>query len=143
MQGDYAAAMDQLKKAWEDPLYERPWLALANGGFCADRNGDRKRAEDLLREALRRNPKYGPALVGMARYSIEANNALSARGYLERLKEVARPTAESLWIGIRAEHALGERDAVASQALLLRASFPDSEEAREWQVFAKREGYTP
>ncbi|MCG8324683.1 MAG: type IV pilus biogenesis/stability protein PilW, partial [Thiotrichales bacterium] len=55
---------------------------------------------------------------------------LSARGYLQRYTGSNSHNAGSLWLGIQIERALGDRDAEASYALLLRNNFPDSREAR-------------
>jgi type IV pilus assembly protein PilF len=49
---------------------------------------------------------------------------------LQRYLEVGAHTAQSLWLGIRIERELGDRDALASYSLQLEKSYPDSEEAR-------------
>ena len=54
---------------------------------------------------------------------------LSARAYLQRFLEVSKHTAASLWMGIRIERQLGDKDAIASYKLALRNNFPDSNEA--------------
>ena len=66
----------------------------------------------------------------MAHLSFDQDNYLSARAYLERYSQVAKHTADSLWLGVRTEKQLGDRDQVASYALKLRANFPDSEQAK-------------
>jgi type IV pilus assembly protein PilF len=121
------------RRALENPLYPTPWLALHNAGWCHERAGRRDEAERDYRAALRQNPKFAPSLLGMARISAAAGNYLSARAYLQRYQEVAEHTAESLWIGVQAEHHLGDRKQKASYGLQLRAKFPDSDEAKHLQ----------
>lgn len=130
-EGEYAEADQLYRRAVDNPLYETPWVALTNAGICVDDGGDPAKAETYLREALQSNRRYAPALLRMVKVSLERDNPLSARAYLQRYQEVAEHTAESLWLGIQAERLLGDRDQVASYALLLRARFPDSQQVKQ------------
>ena len=121
------------RRALENPLYPTPWLALHNAGWCHEQAGRIEEADRDYRAALRQNPKFPPSLLGMARISVASGNFLSARAYLQRYEEVADHTAESLWIGVQAEHQLGDRKQKASYGLQLRARFPDSDEAQYLQ----------
>jgi type IV pilus assembly protein PilF len=121
------------RRALNNPLYNTPWLALHNAGRCLERAGDEDSAERDYREALQANPMFAPSLLGMARISYEQTNYLSARAYLQRYAEVAQHTPESLWLGVRTENQLGDRDQMASYGLKLRAKFPDSQQAKYLQ----------
>ncbi len=66
----------------------------------------------------------------MSDLSYNQGNYLSARGYLQRYLEIANHTPISLWLGIRIERELGDKNALSSYALSLRNNFPDSKEAR-------------
>jgi type IV pilus assembly protein PilF len=44
--------------------------------------------------------------------------------------QAAAATAEALWLGVRVERRLGDRNSEASYALQLRNKFPNSREAR-------------
>ncbi|HKK15357.1 MAG TPA: type IV pilus biogenesis/stability protein PilW [Gammaproteobacteria bacterium] len=125
----YTEAEDAFKKAAANPLYETPEISLANIGTCALRNGDKEKAEKYFRLALEKNARVAPALIQMGQISYDQGNYLSARGYLQRYLEVARHTPASLWLGIRVEKELGDKDTLSSYALLLRNNFPDSDEA--------------
>jgi len=116
-------------EATAKPLYRTPQFAHSNAGICA-LNNDPELAENHFRAALRIEPRLVPALFYMASLNQSQGNSLQARGYLERYREVARPTAQSLWLSIQIERQLGNRDSVASDELSLREFFPDSEEAR-------------
>ena len=122
-------ADDYYRRALSNPLYATPWLALYNAGRCLEQAGDETAAERDYRAALRENPGFAPSLLGMARISYEQTNYMSARAYLQRYAEVASHTPESLWLGVRTENQLGDKDQMASYGLKLRARFPDSEQA--------------
>ncbi|WJW76264.1 type IV pilus biogenesis/stability protein PilW [Thiohalobacter sp. IOR34] len=128
--GRWPEAEAHFTTAAADPLYPQALMALANAGICAQGAGDLDKAEDYLRQALNHNPRFAVALLQMARLTLARGQYLRTRAYLQRYQEVARHTPESLWLGIQAERALGDRDAAASYALLLRNKFPDSEQAR-------------
>ena len=121
------------RRALNNPLYGTPWLAWHNAGSCKEMAGDRQSAESDYRGALQGNPRFAPSLLAMAKISFDGDNFLSARAYLQRYAEVAPHTAESLWLGVRTENQLGDKDQMASYGLKLRANFPDSEEAKYLQ----------
>jgi len=118
------------KKALANPLYETPQYANLNAGICAKDNNDFEQAEIYFRAALKQDPYFAPALYQMADLSYSQKQYLPARGYLERFAETARHSARSLWLAVRVEKALGDRDAEASYALRLKNNFPDSQETR-------------
>jgi len=130
-QGRYKEAYEQYEAALDNPLYTTPEYAHTNAGLCAMRSKDYKKAEVEFRAALRKNPKFAIALFQMAKLSYSKNRLLQTRAYLQRYGEVAQPGPESLWLGIRVEKKLGDQNAVASQSLLLKARYPDSEETRQ------------
>lgn len=116
--------------ALRNPLYSNPAIAHANAGLCMNTAGDADKAETYLRQALRHNTKLPMALILMSELSLDKDRPLPARAYLQRYLEVSPHTARSLWLGIRIERALGDKNAVSSYAMLLKANHPDSEEAR-------------
>jgi type IV pilus assembly protein PilF len=118
------------RRALDNPLYRTPWVALHNAGWCGEMAGNTTAAERDYRGALQVNPRFAPSLLGMAKISFLSGNYLSTRAYLQRYSEVAAHTAESLWLGVRTENQLGDRDQMASYGLKLRARFPDSEESK-------------
>ena len=65
----------------------------------------------------------------MSQLSYDKKNYLSARAYLQRYLAVSRHSAASLWLGIRIENILGDKDALSSYKLSLKNNFPDSTEA--------------
>ena len=128
-QGRAPEAEKTFLRAADNPLYETPEIAITNAGLCLDSQGRAKQAEAYYRQALQLNPAVPQALLKMCEIVLKQNDHLSARGFLQRYQQVARPTPRSLWLGIQIENELGDKDAVSSYALLLRNSFPDSAEA--------------
>ena len=72
----------------------------------------------------------GPVLIQMSELSYEQGKLMSARGYLSQYLEFNRQSAKSLWLGIRIERGLGDKNAVSSYELLLRNQFSKSKEAK-------------
>jgi type IV pilus assembly protein PilF len=130
----YDDADGYFRRALRNPLYQSPWLALHNAGWCRRKAGDNEGAETDFRAALRANPTFAPSLLSMGQLSFDKGVFLSARAYLQRYSEVAEHTAESLWLGVRTEKRLGDDDQSARYALQLRRQFPDSEQARYLQT---------
>lgn len=129
-EGRYAEADREFNSALENPLYPARAMTLSNAGYCARESGDLSGAERYFRRALEIDPRLPPALLAMGEVSLANGSYMSARAYVERYHGVAKPTAASLWLGIRTERALGDKDQVASYSLLLRNGFPDSEETQ-------------
>lgn len=129
-QDRFDEGVEQFLKVLNDPVYPRPDLVYENMGLCMERKPDLEKAETYLRKALERNPRLAKSLLAMARISFAEANYLSARAYLQRFQAVARPTPESLWLGIRVERVLGDKDALASYGLMLKNSFPDAAETK-------------
>jgi type IV pilus assembly protein PilF len=129
-QNELAKAERHFLGALKNPLYETPEFAYENAGLCALQVPDRAKAERYFREALRANPNLPESLYQMALLSYEAQNYLPARAYLQRYAEAAQHTSRSLWLGIRIERELDDKNALASYSLLLKGKFPESEEAK-------------
>ena len=137
--GRYDDALKEIKLAYEDPFYETPYLAYANAGTCLLDKGDYKEAEKMLRKALRDQPNYAGALISMAEIGVKTEKYLMARAYIQRYHAIARPSAESLWLQVQSEKALGAQDHYLKYARKLLNDFPDSEEAGKLEEMARNE----
>jgi type IV pilus assembly protein PilF len=134
--GKYKQAIEQLKIAASDPLYPGLTGSLTNAGICASRIPDPKQAEGFFRKALEHDQNFPYALLQMANLMYTQGNYLAARAYIQRFDSVSAPGAESLWLGVRIEDALGDLSAAGGYALKLKNNFPDTKEAaslREWE----------
>ena len=137
--GRYDDALEEIKLAYEDPFYESPYLAYANAGTCLLDKGDYQQAEKMLRKTLREQPNYAGALISMAEIGIKTEKYMMARAYIQRYHAIARPSAESLWLQVQSEKALGAQDHYLKYARKLLKDFPDSEEAGKLEEMARNE----
>lgn len=115
----------------ENPLYRKPELALTNAGTCAMENDKPDKAEKFFLSALNKNATVAPALIQMTEISFMKGDYPAAQHYLNRYIRISPHTPKSLWLGVQIERRLGNRDTASSYALLLRNTFPDTEEAEE------------
>lgn len=135
-QGRYKEANEEFMKAASNPFYASAMVPLTNAGLCAKRIPDAKQAEEYFRQALERDPKFAPALLQMAIAKFEEEQFLSARAYLERFQQVTEHNPDSLWLAVRTEFALKDRVASGRYAVMLKETFPKSEQAAlllEWE----------
>lgn len=126
----YDQAEEQFLKALEDPVYRGRLDTMENIGICMLDKPDMKKGEEYLRKTLAADPRRPKSLLGMARINFMQGNYMSTRAYLQRYLEVANHTPETLWLGIRTERILGDKDALASYGMLLKNNFPNAEETR-------------
>lgn len=121
----------QFISAVKNPLYGTPELSLTNAGVCAMQVDDMAVAEDYLTKALRLGRNTSSALLQLGHLNFRLKRYLDAKDFLARLHNQSDPTAESLWLALRVERALGDRKAEAGFTSQLRRRFPDSKEARD------------
>ena len=127
----FETALKHFDIAVNDPFYLTPEITYANIGFCL-MQGDKpdfKKAEVNLRKAIKINPKMASALLSMGELGIKTKQYLMARAYMQRYHEVDRKTANSLWLQIQAEKALGDKKYYLALSRELLDHFPDSPEA--------------
>ncbi len=128
--GRFKDADREFQLALEDPFYRTPDLVLANAGACAKRAGDMESAERYLRSALDIDPRSPVALYHLADLSYQQGDAFRARAFIQRLESIVEPDAGTLMLAWRVETALGSVQDAERYAGLLRARFPDSDEAQ-------------
>jgi type IV pilus assembly protein PilF len=120
-------------QAIRNPLYQQPQRSYAAAGQCALKVNKLKDAEELLQRALKIDSDDANALLQMGQLRYRQGNMDDARRLALRYGRVAAPTAESLWLAVRVERKLGERNAEASYANQLRRRFPGSAEYQALQ----------
>ncbi|PUB85288.1 MAG: type IV pilus biogenesis/stability protein PilW [gamma proteobacterium symbiont of Ctena orbiculata] len=128
--GRFSDALEDFEQALANPLYPTPWVALTNAGLCVERAGDEAKAENFYRRALTARPTYPIALFKMAEISLQQENDLSARAYLERYHSEIKPTAASLWLGVQVEKRLRDMAKSTEYRRRLLKDFPDAPEVQ-------------
>ncbi len=127
--GRYDEGLSQFSTAIRNPLYSRPEQALANAGLCAEKKGDLALAEANLIKAFKLQPDNPATILKLAGLNFRQGRLAEAQRLLGQHAELAPPTAESLWLGVRLERKLGDRAQEAAYGLQLRKRFPESSEA--------------
>lgn len=116
--------------AVQNPLYATPELAYLNAGICTLKKQDIAAAQTYLNKAVELRPNLAQAWYELASLSYLQGNTLQARKQLARAMESVEATPQMLWLGVRIERILGDKDAEASYALLLRHKYPQSEQTK-------------
>lgn len=129
--GRYDEGLEQFSTALRNPLYSQPEQAMANAGLCAEKKGDLALAEANLLKSLKLQPDNPNTIIKLAGLNFRQGRLVETQRLLGRHAELAPPTAESLWLGVRLERKLGDRAQEAAYGLQLRKRFPDSNEARQ------------
>jgi type IV pilus assembly protein PilF len=123
--------------ALKNPLYAAADKSFVNAGLCSRERGDEKAAAEYFDRALSIQPMQPQALFQLADMAFRRNQPAEARSYLLRLNKAGVPlNAEALWLALRVERRLGDRDAEASYGMQLRRNFPNS---RETQALLNRQ----
>jgi len=124
--------IQQLLEALKNPLYETPETAWLNAGICSKKAGRFKEADEYLQRALIMRPNMPRALFSLADLSYANHDYASAKLYFARFERMQQKeqdlNAEQLFLGVKIEHKVGDRNAEASYALQMRKRFPDARE---------------
>ena len=129
----YDEAVVQFENSLRNQFYKTPEVAHANIGYCllqADKP-DYARVEKHLRRALKLRVNMPNAMLAMAELGLATKNYLMARAYTQRYHSVMKPSAESLWVQIQAEHALADKVYFLKASQILLDRFPNSAEAEK------------
>jgi type IV pilus assembly protein PilF len=123
--------------AVKNPLYQTPALAYLNAGICSQKIGSNKDSEEFLQKALQIQPGMPQALFAMSQLSFSVGDYVTAKRYFVRFSQnIENLSAEQLWLAVRIERKLGDRNSEASYGIQLRKRFPDS---RETQLMTRGE----
>jgi type IV pilus assembly protein PilF len=128
--GQEASSINYFLAAQKNPLYATPERSFLNAGICSRKMGDEAAAESYLRKALGQQPDLQQALYQLSDLNYKRNNFAEARAYMGRLMRNANPNAEYLWLGVRIERKLGNRDNERGYAEQLRRRFPNATETQ-------------
>ena len=133
--GRVEEGLKHYESALANPLYATPEKALANAGNCAMEKKvagkpDLAQAELYFVRALKRAPTLSTALLGMAEVHYAQERWLAARSVLRQygaqFGDLSEHSAQALWLGLRTERKLGDREAEANYGSHLRRRYPES-----------------
>ncbi|HEV7801613.1 MAG TPA: type IV pilus biogenesis/stability protein PilW [Burkholderiales bacterium] len=116
--------------ALRNPLYQNPDRSYLNAGLCSRRRGDIVAAEDYFQKAVKVRPNQPQAIYQLAELAYTRGAFTQAKAHLNRFGQLANANPEVLWLALRVERKLGDREAAASYGTQLTKNFPESKEAK-------------
>jgi type IV pilus assembly protein PilF len=119
--------------AARNPLYKTPTRPYTNAGLCYLRIKDDKNAEENFQRAVIVDGSNAQAIYHLSSLAYKRGDHLNAKKYLGDLHRLMEPNAESLWLGVRIERKIGDRQSEASYSSQLRRKFPSTPEYQALQ----------
>jgi type IV pilus assembly protein PilF len=116
--------------ALKNPLYTQKAKPLQNSGVCAAKMGDNVAAEEYFRRSFEIDPTGSVSAYNLANIYYGRKDYTRARFYVTQVNNGTSPTPASLWLGIRIERRLGNRNNEAALENQLDRLFADSREAQ-------------
>ena len=117
--------------AVRNPLYPTPAKSYAAAARCLQKRNPEE-AANYFDRALRLDPYQLQAMLPYAEMLYKRGQLTQAKELVGRYaKLVPDPTAESLWLALRIERKLGDRQAEASYATQLRRRYSNSAEYQQ------------
>ncbi|MEG2818696.1 MAG: type IV pilus biogenesis/stability protein PilW [Comamonas sp.] len=132
VQGRYGQGIALLDQALQTPRYGEQAKTLMSKAMCQRQSGDLAAAEQTFSKAYEIDAGSPMIAYHLADLLFKRQEVERARFYIRRLNNGEYANAESLWLGIRVERALGDTSAMRQLANQLQRRFPDS---KEWQRY--------
>ncbi len=127
--GEIQDGVTRIEQAARNPYNQTPAMAWTNVGLCQILRKDDKAAEAAFLRAVQVDAGNLRALFNLSEIAYRAGNYPRAREWFLALQQrLKKPSAETLWLGLRIERQLGNREAAADYALQLRRDFASSSE---------------
>lgn len=132
-QNRYADAQQQFTAALSVPTYtERP-KTLMTQGLCQLRAGQKAEAEKSLSQAYELDASNPVVAYNLASLLAQRGEWSRAQFYIRRVNNSPSASAETLWLGIKIERQLNNREASTQLGGQLQRRFPDSREASAYE----------
>ncbi|HCX82650.1 MAG: type IV pilus biogenesis/stability protein PilW [Curvibacter sp. RIFCSPHIGHO2_12_FULL_63_18] len=127
-QGRMVESNRQFLAAIAEPSYvdkAKSWMTM---GVCQAKAGQAAEAEASLQRAYELDASSPVTGYNLALVLFQRAEYVRSQFYIRRINNGDLANAESLWLGIKVEQRLGNRDAVAQLGAQLRKRFPQSKE---------------
>jgi type IV pilus assembly protein PilF len=124
----YTEATREFQQALTNPLYggrSKTYMAM---GLCQARGGQMGEAEQNLARSYELDPGNPITGYNLARLLYQRGEFSRAQFYIRRLNNSELANAETLWLGIKVENRLNDREAMGQLGEQLRKRFPQSRE---------------
>lgn len=130
----YARANQLFERALAVPTYALRGKTLLSQGLCQQRAGQDSQAEQTLQRAYQVDPANPATGYHLAALLFAQGQSERAQFHARRVNNGEFSNAESLWLGIKIERALGNGVAMRQLMAQLRKRFP---EARQTQALER------
>ncbi len=117
-------------RALKNPLYPQKAKPLQNEGVCSMKMGDVAAAEDYFRRSFEIDPSGAVSAYNLASIYYDRKDFTRARFYVSQVNNGPAPSPASLWLGVRIERRLGNRNNQIALETQLDRLFTDSREAQ-------------
>lgn len=132
-QSRYAEANVFFAQATGNPTYGSRARTLMAQGVCQMRAGQTVEAERTLLQSYELDPNNPVTGYNLATVLYRRGDLTRAQSYIRRLNNSDLANAETLWLGIKTERKLNNRDAVVQLADQLKKRFAQSPQAASYE----------
>jgi len=129
----YGDAIQQFDTALAVPAYADTPKTLMTKGVCQVQAGEREQAERTLLKAYELDAANPVVAYNLALLTYQRGDYPRAQFYIRRVNNGEAASAETLWLGMRTERRLGNREAMGQLAVQLQRRFPQSREALAYE----------
>jgi type IV pilus assembly protein PilF len=130
--GRYDEASKTFDQALANPLYGERAKTLMAQGVCQARAGKHEDAERTLARAYELDAANPITGYNLASLLYRRGEFKRAQFYIRRLNNSELANAESLWLGIKVERRMNDREAMLQLGEALRKRFPQSRERQSY-----------
>ena len=138
-QSRYSESTAMFARAIANPNYGGQAKTLMTQGICQVRAGQRAEGERSLSQSYELDAGNPVTGYNLASLLFERGDLPRAQFYIRRLNNSQLANAETLWLGIKVERSLGNREAMLQLADQLKKRFGQSREAAAYEKGAFNE----
>lgn len=138
-QAKYESAFKMFAHALSNPAYRGKAKTLMTQGVCQARAGSLKEAEASLTQSFELDAGNPVTSYNLANLLYQRDELVRAQFYIRRLNNSNLANAETLWLGIKTERKMNNRDAVRQLGEQLKKRFSDSAQAALYEKGAFNE----
>lgn len=131
--GRYAESTELFNRALSNPQYVERAKTFRILGLCQSRAGLQAQAESSLMKSYELDAGNPITAYNLADLLFQRKDFPRAQFYIRRLNNSELANAESLWLGVKVERQLANREAMLQLAGQLEKRFPQSTQALAFQ----------
>ena len=132
-QSRYPESLQMFSQAINNPVYRGQAKSLMTQGICQLRAGQPAAAEESLVRSYEMDAGNPVTAYNLASLLYGRNELTRAQFHMRRLNNSELANAETLWLGIKIEQRLGNREAVLQLGDQLKRRFAQSREATAYE----------